>query len=216
MANSYVDCDRNILCIDTIRCRYISSEVNSDFIYIANNQTTGVLHIATAPTRSSAINIGTGNNSTMPINIATVQNFTGSVNIGTGVNSSGPINIGSSSSTTQLITFNRPIRTQAIGPSGTSDSFDIAPSQTTGVLNIGTGIRTTTGIINIGTGVTSVGHIYIGSTGSANQTITFNRPILTQSIESLAVNTNLQICNNQTTGNIIIGDNQTTGIISIG
>lgn len=85
---NYVDCDLNILGINTIKCKYISSELNNDFIYIANNQTTGILHIATATSRSSAINIGTGTNSTMPINIASGINFTGSVNIVTGVTSS--------------------------------------------------------------------------------------------------------------------------------
>jgi hypothetical protein len=63
--------------------------------------------------------------------------------------------------------------------SSTNSNLNIAPDQTTGTLNIGTGTTRTYGPINIGTGLTSgsTAHINIGTSTATNQNIIFNRPI---------------------------------------
>jgi hypothetical protein len=64
------------------------------------------------------------------------------------------------------------IKASLVGPATNGVSFALCGTQTTGVLNIGTGARTTTGTINIGTGSgTIVNPIVIGST---NTTTTIN------------------------------------------
>jgi hypothetical protein len=108
-------------------------------------------------TQTGTINIGTATRTTVGKLI----------NIGNGVNSTNTIEIGTHNDT---LSTGTPILMNgyniSIEPEITQD-VNIATTQTSGDINIGTGSRTTTGIINIGNGSGGTNNIInIGGTGS--------------------------------------------------
>ena len=120
------------------------------------------------------------------VNIATGVR-TGALNINNNVSSSNTISIGNTLVTTNITgigtikanDFDVVSNSQNVGlfDTTTSGTIDIAVSQTTGILNIGTAVRTTTGsggAINIGTNASSTAPINFGS---ASTPINFNNDI---------------------------------------
>lgn len=107
------------------------------------------------------------------------------------------------------------IKAGLVGPATNGVSFGLASTQTTGILNIGTGARTTLGTINIGTGAgLVVNPINIGGAGSA---ITLNGTVAASTYNGASGGaTTLLIGDTQTTGDIRIGTQQTSGDIWIG
>ena len=111
------------------------------------------------------------------------------------------------------------------------NNMSIASSQTTGVLNIGTGLRTTTGSgggINIGTGAGAI-PIVIGSEQSSTSlrgTVNVVTKLTSPTYDASDVGVAMTIGSNLTTGslaiggtqtgNISLGAGQTTGILNIG
>jgi hypothetical protein len=108
-------------------------------------QTSGTLDIGTGARTSGNINIGTGStqntitigNKTNTTNGVTISAGTPGITLssGTGANLSG---IKVTGNTVDVVTA--------------TETLNIAPSQLTGILNIGVGARTGTGVINLGTG----------------------------------------------------------------
>ena len=153
---------------------------------------------------TGTINIGTG-----------TRTGTGAINIGTGAGSTGAINIGVKN---DIATTGTPLTlngsTIAIEPEQTK-VMNIATAQTTGQLNIGTGLRTT-GAINIGTGVGSTGAINIGVKNDTIGTpLTLNGSTI--AIEPVKTQ-DMNIATAQSTGtlNIGTGGRTGTGAINIG
>ena len=103
---------------------------------------------------------------TINIGTATRTTATKAINIGTGVGSTNAINIGVKN---DIATTGTPLTLNgfniAIEPEKTQ-VMNIATTQTTGTLNIGTGLRTSSGIINIGNNAGSTGPIRIGGATS--------------------------------------------------
>ena len=92
---------------------------------------------------------------------------------------------------------------------------EICAEQTSGNLNIGTGLRT--GQINIGTG--SVNPITIGGESSSialNGTCTFAKQIIASGIQTLNTTADLNIADSQLSGDIKIGNAKTSGSIYLG
>ena len=104
----------------------------------------------------------------------------------------------------------------------TSGELSLAPSQTTGILNIGTGERTTEGAINIGTGSASANVVTIGSETSSTvlngTSVKATTKLTTPRIDSLATDASIEIGTNQKTGLINIGtpNTRTSGGINMG
>jgi hypothetical protein len=128
---------------------------------VCNSQTTGTLFIGGgSATRTSG-----------PIIIGSDTASTGGINIGTQTGTTAPtantVNLGSSNTATIVKgTFTA----SSLNASTDTGDMNISTSQTTGVLNIGTGLRLTTfsgGAINIGTGSAATNPINIGGTKSA-------------------------------------------------
>ena len=100
------------------------------------------------------------------------------------------------------------------------NNMSIASSQTTGVLNIGTGLRTTTGSgggINIGTGAGAI-PIVIGSEQSSTSlrgTVNVVTKLTSPTYDASDVGVAMTIGSNLTTGSLAIGGTQ-TGNISLG
>jgi hypothetical protein len=144
-------------------------------IKFANSQTTGPLYIGGG---STSVVRTTG-----PIIIGSDSTASGGINIGTGTDLTAPavntVNIGSSGGYATIVkgtlTSNGVLTAPSvIAPSlnASADTADmgISTTQTSGVLNIGTGPRITSfsgGAINIGTGSSAVNPINIGGTKSA-------------------------------------------------
>ncbi len=104
----------------------------------------------------------------------------------------------------------------------TSGELSLAPSQTTGILNIGTGARTTEGAINIGTGSASANVVTIGSGTSSTvlngTSVKATTKLTTPKLESLDAASSIELGNNQTTGliNIATANTRTSGGINLG
>ena len=112
----------------------------------------------------------------------------GTLTIG-GTNATGGLNIGKSTFLTSILgnasvagtlgagasTLSSVI-TGAITPTSNTGQLDIGATQTTGILNIGTGSRTGAGVINIGTNGNSTSGVNIGTWGSKDgHNINWNR-----------------------------------------
>jgi hypothetical protein len=108
---------------------------------------------------------------------------------------------------TSIETFSAGIISPSVDSSGTNNPISIGASQTTGVLNIGTGVRTTGlngGAINIGNFGSTAGPINIGTSNTA---ITISGLVHQNgAINSL----------NSTSGTMRLGFTQTTGTIEVG
>jgi hypothetical protein len=191
-----------------------------------NLQTTNVNGVLTA-------NAGIKSNSVEPIAITDTENIcatqtSGLLNIGTNAGRTGTITIGRGTGMTTsianmdfsgniitmkgglaTITANGGNLSASVFPSCTSGSLDIASSQTSGLLNIGTGNRTTAGQISIGTGLTSNAAVCIGQgAGAAAQQGSLQ-------LEA-APSQNIRLGRLLTAGDIQIGQGQTDGRIEIG
>jgi len=103
-------------------------------------------------------------------------------------------------------------------------NLSLVPSQTTGILNIGTGSRTSGGNgggINIGTACTGYIPIAIGTTGQSITTLNgayVNIPtkLITPIINTDGTSTDLEIGGNINQGQVNIATAQTTGTLNIG
>ena len=190
-------------------------------------------------TVGGVLDIG-ANQTTGALSIGNNAGRTGAINIGTLVTGAHAINIGNSAST-QTVTINRPLTTNTISTNNNTISagtgaistttlnsstiggvLDIGANQTTGALSIGNNAGRT-GAINIGTLTTGAHAINIGNS-SSTQTVTINRPLTTNTIDTNnntissgtgAISTTT--LNSSTVGGVLdIGSNQTTGALSIG
>ena len=176
----------------------IGNNIVSGDLSIGSLQTTGVLNLGVANTRTTtgnggAINIGTGGSVSAPINIGTGSNSSGSINIGQNGTTTGsttvnintstvgshPVYIGSSTALTTImgastltgdVKATTGIKTTYIESTLASTDLELAAAQTGGVLYIGTGPRTSASDINIGTGANLANNLYIGHKGNTVST----------------------------------------------
>ena len=253
--------NQTIIINNPIKIYATESPAIGNNVTLFNNQTTGILSIGSATTRTGAINIGTGCTGNAPINIGSTGSTTQTITVNRPIAISGTSGLSCNgtlisrglnikdSSLNNIITLtnlginvnpsNAPIDTYLkvghpdsrfqinislgrlnilrVVPPTLTDIFYLCDSQTTGKLSIGDGDRT--GDITIGTAIQHQlsQKIIIGSTGASNQTITFNRPIRITATESPAIENNVTLFNNQTTGTLSIGCATTrTGAINIG
>jgi hypothetical protein len=109
--------------------------------------------------------------------------------------------------------------------SADTGNLSLVPSQTTGILNIGTGSRTTGGSgggINIGTACTGAIPIVIGTTGQSTTTLNGTSVAVTTKLTSPAIDcsasgTNMTVGSNLTSGSLTIGGSSGhTGAINLG
>jgi hypothetical protein len=165
---------------------------------IGGSQTEGVLNLGTGTRITSgnggAINMGTGASSTAPINIGGGASASSSINIGqtgtttgtttTNINTSTvgshPVNIGSSTALTTIngastltgaVTATTGISTPYVEPTSASTALALGATQTTGILNIGSGSRSGAGAINIGSSASNSAPINLGGVNSAANTV---------------------------------------------
>ena len=181
------------------------SSLNTGTISIGAGQTTGALNIGNgARTGTGAINIGTQATGTIAINIGTTAQTTTSLK-GTSVD---------------VVTK---LTSPAVEPTSVSTALALAATQTSGVLNIGTGARTTGANINIGTACAATNSVEIDiGTPTTSFTRLFGSNIGIETkmtapiIDSPLAATNMTLGGNLTSGNLTIGLAQTDGIINIG
>jgi hypothetical protein len=136
---------------------------------IATTQTSGVLNIGTLGARSGTININTGGTSSANVNISTASTGSSTVAIGSATTL---VTVGGvttfTNTTPAAFTFG--VNTSTINGVVTS-SMNLATTQTSGVLNLGT-LGARTGAVNINTGATSTAAVNISSATNANAPIT--------------------------------------------
>ncbi len=118
------------------------------------------------------------------------------------------------------VTFSKIFATDIEAPTPTSD-FDFLTSQTTGVLNIGTGSRTGAGAINIGTSGTGAFAINVGTAGQSTTAlngtnITVGTKISSTTYDSTGTGTAMTLGGNLDTADVSIGGIQSSGGINIG
>lgn len=149
----------------------------------------------------------------------------GNINIGTSVPTTKTIKIGASTGTSihcgsidlQGTNINNAVA------SGTG-TISLGPSQTTGILNIGSNSTTatrTTGAINIGSNSVGVTPITIGTAGQSTvalngTSVNVGTKITSPVYDSTSAITALTVGSNVTTVDISIGGSQTSGDINIG
>lgn len=162
-------------------------------ITIGNNQTSGILNLATGTSRSGGINIGTGATTTSTaILIGNQTGAFGSCDIGTTT-----ITVGKANTATNNI------------QTSTSGTLNLKTTSTGGNVNLGTGM--TSGSITIGGAASSTANIFIGSsqasyTGSIaiGTVVTGNAPI---TIGSSSSTTQIALHNALTTfKNLVVVD----------
>ena len=175
----------------------IYTSLTTDPLYIGGGantavHTTGPIIIGSDSTSTGGINIGTGTNQTVPtvntVNIGSATyatNVLGTLTTSSTINASGNITAGAGSSliaptvrngantgsisSTGVLTGTSVV-TPSLNASANTTDVGICTTQTSGVLNIGTGARSITGLggsINIGTGSGGTAVPFnIGSSGS--------------------------------------------------
>ena len=136
---------------------------------IATTQTTGVLNIGTLGARSGTININTGGTSSANVNISTASTSSSTVAIGSATTLVSVGGVTTFTNTTPA-SFTFGVNTSTINGVVTS-SMNLATTQTSGVLNLGT-LGARTGAVNINTGATSTAPVNISSGTNANAPIT--------------------------------------------
>ena len=139
---------------------------------------------------------------------------TGQLNIGT--SSTGTIKIGANTGTS--------VHCGSIDCTGVNINNSVAPlignlgygpSQTSGVMNIATGVRTTDGTLNINNNASSVNTISMGAVGVTTN-ITGIGTIKANVFDVVSDATSTTLFGTTTTGSIDIGAAQTTGVLNIG
>ena len=110
-----------------------------------------------------------------------------------------------------------------IDSGATSSALSIGPSQTDGILNIGSNSTTatrTTGAINIGTNVFGNTPINIGTTSKSTTTlngiVNVTTKIISPTVESTTSGTSMYLGSNIDTGSLFLGSVISTGSITIG
>ena len=181
---------------------------------IADNQTSGILNIATGSSRTGAINIATGATTTSTaISIGNQSGAFGSVDIGTttvtvGKSNTATNNIQTSTNGTLNLKTTSTGGNVNLGTGMTSGSITIGggASSATNIL-IGSSQTTYTGSIAIGTVVTGNAPITIGSSASSTQIATHNANTTFSKIPSCAVapTTANHLCNKTYTDSVAGG-----------
>jgi hypothetical protein len=139
---------------------------------------------------------------------------TGQLNIGT--SSTGTIKIGANTGTS--------VHCGSIDCTGVNINNSVAPlignlgygpSQTSGVMNIATGVRTTDGALNINNNASAVNTISMGAAGVTTN-ITGIGTIKANVFDVVSNATSTTLFGTTTTGSIDIGAAQTSGVLNIG
>jgi hypothetical protein len=110
------------------------------------------------------------------------------------------------------------IKAGLVGPATNGVSFGLCSTQTTGILNIGTGARTTTGTINIGTGAGgTLNPINVGSGSSTialNGTVSLNKALTLPTVSVTPTATQLGYTLSTSTGPSIAIGTTLTGLLA--
>jgi hypothetical protein len=205
----------------------IASTNTSGSISIGSSQTSGVLNIGTNASRSAAINIGSiANTGTININTANTNNDISNnlcaITIGTSAVSK-TIQLGNTNVPGTVTLGNFRVGTSiaqsalffSTVTSPSTDTINFFPSQTSGVLNLGTGggspaIRTATGNVNIANQVGNLCAINIMNGGGATTGGSVN--IANGTLQTTTVN----IASGTGTGTVTIGNSANTTTINSG
>jgi len=154
----------------------LGNSLTSGPLYIAGGSatpthTSGPIIIGSDSTATGGINIGTGTDQTVPtVNTVNIGSATYATNIKGTLTSTGTISTTSGSITSAGVITGTSVVSPSFNASSNTDTVGISTTQTSGVLNIGTGARLITGsggAINIGTGSGAVlNPINIGGAGT--------------------------------------------------
>jgi len=195
---------------------------------IGSNLTSGSLTIGGSSGHTGAINLGSAQ-TTGALNLGNgARTGTGAINMGTQATGTIAITIGTAGQTTTSlkgtsVDVGTKLTSPAIEPTSVSTALAIGATQTSGILNIGTGARLTGGTINIGTAVTALNTVGI-NVGTPTTTFTrlygsnvgIETKMTSPVIDSPLDSTNMTLGGNLLGGNLTIGLAQTDGIINIG